>query len=93
MRLSLDAVMRMRAATIAAPKPLSMLTTDTPGELETRADSRGNVAPSGMAFAAVDLLTDLSDTNCDQRYSSKAANRLTAYTLDLLDVSRPARSP
>ena len=49
MRLSLEAVFRMRAATIAAPKPLSMLTTDTPGELETRADSRGvmpcNAAP------------------------------------------------
>lgn len=41
MRRSLEAVLRMRAATIAAPKPLSMLTTETPGELDTRADSSG----------------------------------------------------
>lgn len=38
---SFEAVLRMRAATMAAPKPLSMLTTETPGELETRAESSG----------------------------------------------------
>jgi len=43
-RLSLAAVFKMRAATIAPPKPLSMLTTETPGELDTSADSMG-VAP------------------------------------------------
>ena len=38
---SLAAIFRMRAASMPAPKPLSMLTTDTPGEDEVRAASSG----------------------------------------------------
>ena len=45
-RRSFAAVRRILAAAIAAPKPLSMLHTVTPGLDETRAESRGVIPPS-----------------------------------------------